>query len=79
MTAQTETTKKNVLMHATPQLVDGHLQNIQRTSNGQHYILVMDTGSTVMPGTWRLTFDLYEGQHLLAGYENGRFVLKDLG
>lgn len=78
MTAQTAE-KKNVLMKATPQLVEGYLQDIKRTSNGQHYLLVMDTGTTVMPGTWRLTFDLYEGQHLLAGYEDGRFVLKDLG
>lgn len=78
MTAQTAT-KKNVLMKATPQLVEGYLQDIKRTNNGQHYLLVMDNGTTVMPGTWRLTFDLYEGQHLLAGYEDGRFVLKDLG
>lgn len=78
MTTQTAT-QKNVLMKATPQLVEGYLQDIKRTSNGLHYLLIMDTGTTVMPGTWRLTFDLYEGQHLLAGYEDGRFVLKDLG
>lgn len=72
------TSERKILMKATPQIVDGYLKTIETTKSG-HYRLVFETGeSVIMPGSWSVPFDLWEGMPLRAGYDEGRFLMEEL-
>lgn len=72
------TSERKILMKATPQMVDGYLKTIEITKTN-NYRLVFESGeSVIMPGSWSVPFDLWQGMPLRAGYDNGRFVLEEL-
>lgn len=74
----TTTKERKVFRKATPQIVEGHLVNVVETPRG-HLILMFDTGEqTTLPAGWTIPCDLYEGQHLRAGWEHNRFMLEEL-
>lgn len=72
------TSERKILMPATPQMVDGYLEAIETTRTNNYRLVFASGESVIMPGSWSVPFDLWQGMPLRAGYDNGRFVLEEL-
>lgn len=77
MTNAAEATKK-VFVKASVDEIEGTLHDVRKDVRGNYHLIFADGQSIVMPGAWRVPFDIYEGQRLHAKWESGRFTLEDL-